>query len=113
MKTPAFTPVVIELAAEAIFAAAQKNPHITPETLRDELARGDISGWLKLAAVRACTLSEWSQAMSIAAAELAVGRAVQVCDGDEFRAWSGFPFYRISEGGVDMRRVSFNRVVWG
>jgi hypothetical protein len=77
MKTPAFTPVVVELAAEAILAAAQKNPHITPETLRDELARGEIAGWLKLAAVRACTLSQWSAAMSIAAAELAGASVVQ------------------------------------
>lgn len=77
MKSPANTPVVVELAAEAILAAAQKNPHITPETLRDELARGDVAGWLKLAAVRACNLAQWSAAMHLAAAELALVSVVQ------------------------------------
>lgn len=57
--------IKIELAADAILAAAKRNKNITIASLTDELQRGDIDGWLMLAAVRACNLSQWSAAMDL------------------------------------------------
>lgn len=62
-------------ARNAITRAALKNPLISSAQLEEELSRGAIGGWLSLPAVRACTLSEWSAAMTEAIASLrAVGR---------------------------------------
>lgn len=59
--------IKIELATDAILAAARRNPAITGACLLDELERGDIAGWLHLAAVRACNMAQWSAAMQRAA----------------------------------------------
>ena len=56
--------------ADAIMSAARRNPNITSAGLRDEVARGDISGWMSLDAVRNSNFSEWSGGMEKAAADL-------------------------------------------
>lgn len=54
------------LAAAAIIRAARNNPHITAAGLQDELERGDIGGWMKIASRYSLTIGEWSGAMQIA-----------------------------------------------
>ena len=53
-----------------ILRAARNNPAITSSGLLDEMQRGDISGWLHLDSVRFGSFSNWTAAMSEAAAEL-------------------------------------------
>jgi len=55
---------IINKATSAIISAASRNTNITAAGLRDELENGMIEGWLGLPAVEACTLSQWSAAMS-------------------------------------------------
>lgn len=57
----------IKNAAAAILRAAKANPNITAAGLRDELAAGDIGGWLSLPEIAVCNFSDWSAAMSLAA----------------------------------------------
>lgn len=57
-------------ATQDILKAARNNPSITSSGLLDEMQRGDINGWLHLDSVRFGNLSNWTAAMSEAAAEL-------------------------------------------
>lgn len=56
----------LTLAADAILATVRRNANLNYIQLEDDLARGDINGWLRLAAIRACNFSEWSGAMQMA-----------------------------------------------
>lgn len=53
----------INQAATAIVKAAQINPFITVSGLQDELARGDIGGWMTIVRRYSLTFSDWSGAM--------------------------------------------------
>lgn len=64
------TPSVVDKAAAAILAAARRNSNITAAGLLDEMERNAVDGWLHLKACAACTSSEWTRAMQIAANEL-------------------------------------------
>lgn len=57
----------IKNAVAAILLAAKANPNITAASIRQECIDGDIGGWLSLPEVAACTLSEWTAAMKVAA----------------------------------------------
>ena len=62
----------VKNATAAIMRAAQQNKFITSAGLREEAVNGQIDGWLNLAAIRACTFSEWTEAMFAAAFQLDV-----------------------------------------
>jgi len=52
-----------ENATASILLCAKTNPNITPESLHDELVRGDMDAWTGMETIRVCTFSEWSAAM--------------------------------------------------
>lgn len=60
----------IDAAALAVLKAADRNPHITPEQLRNEADPAFVYGWLSLPAVKACNASEFVAAMLLAARAL-------------------------------------------
>ena len=60
----------VKNATASIARAARHNKFITSVGLREEAVNGQIEGWLNLAAVRACTFSEWTEAMFSAAVDL-------------------------------------------
>ena len=53
----------LDIHSAAIIRAAKANPNITVASLQDELERGDIGGWLKIAERWNMTFSQWSGAM--------------------------------------------------
>lgn len=57
-------------ATQDILKAARNNPAITSSGLLDEMEREDINGWLHIDSVRFGNFSNWTAAMSEAAAEL-------------------------------------------
>lgn len=70
------TSATVNNAKNAIMRAAAKNKFITSAQITDEMERADISGWLYLPLIAKCNLSEWTEVMSIAAADLKnLGRA--------------------------------------
>lgn len=54
----------VQSATLAIIAATRANEHITAASLDNELATGDIGGWLYLPEVQKCSLWEWAAAMT-------------------------------------------------
>lgn len=61
----------------AILRAASRNRNITATGLRDEMQRGEISGWLYLPAVRAGNFADWTRGMCDAADTLAATGSAQ------------------------------------
>jgi hypothetical protein len=64
----------LEVHTAAIIRAAKANPNITVASLQDELERGDIGGWMKIAQLWDMNFSQWSGAMERAIAVMSTSK---------------------------------------
>ncbi len=64
----------LDIHAVAIIRAAKANPNITAASLQDDLERGDIGGWMKIAQRWGMTFSQWSGAMERAIAVMTMSK---------------------------------------
>ena len=64
----------LDIHAAAIIRAAKTNPNNTAASLQDDLERGDIGGWMKIAQRWNMTFSQWSGAMERAIAVMSTSK---------------------------------------
>ena len=65
----------LEIHTAAIIRAAQANPSITVTSLQDDLERGDMGSWMKIAQLWDMDFTQWSEAMDSAIAALSKAEA--------------------------------------
>jgi hypothetical protein len=96
----------IKNAAAAILRAAKKNPMITAAGLRDELAAGDIGGWLGLPEIAACNFSDWSAAMGLAAKYLDDPAPVPIIEIEVRTVYGNTLIYPVNEAAKTLAKIA-------
>lgn len=96
----------IKNAAAAILRAAKANPNITAAGLRDELAAGDIGGWLSLPEIAVCNFSDWSAAMSLAAKYLDDPAPVPIIEIEVKSVYGNTLIYPVNEAAKTLAKIA-------
>lgn len=96
----------IKNAAAAILRAAKANPNITAAGLRDELAAGDIGGWLSLPEIAVCNFSDWSAAMSLAAKYMDDPAPVPIIEIEVKTVYGNTLIYPVNEAAKTLAKIA-------